>query len=160
MQNQTNPVLARPRIETASEAAQFIAGLAALLEALLRILEQETAFVRGGKLAEAAQLEKTKAELAGQYYAATQRLKANAAFLRANVPDKLDDLTHRHETFRSFLQINLTVLATAHAVSEGIIRGVAGEITRKAAPSTYGVSGRANAPAANTARPVSISRTL
>src|SRR5262249_27560191 len=64
------------------------------------------------------------------------------------------------DVFRPLLQINLTVLATVHAVSEGIVRGVAGEMTRKAAPQTYGVSGRAIAPAPHTARPAAVNRTL
>ena len=36
----------------------------------------------------------------------------------------LTTLHRHHDTFRAMLQINLTVLATAHAVSEGIVRGV------------------------------------
>ena len=35
------------------------------------------------------------------------------------------------------LQINLTVLATAHAVSEGIVRGVNTEMQRRNIPNTY-----------------------
>src|SRR5262249_49180199 len=124
------------------------------------VVQQETEFVRHGRLAQAAKLEPRKSELAGQYYAAIERLKANAAFLRARLPDTLHKLQRRHDMFRPLLQLNLTVLATAHAVSEGIIRGVAGEIARKAAPQTYGVSGRPTAPAANAARPVTLSRVL
>ena len=66
----------------------------------------------------------------------------------------------RHDAFQALLQINLTVLATAHAVSEGIIRGVSGELARKRAPSTYGASGRANAPSAKASQPLAVSRTL
>ena len=63
--------------------------------------------------------------------------------------------------FRSLLQTNLTVLATAHAVSEGIIRGVSGELARKQAPSTYGANGRANQPSRRKAsQPLAISRSL
>ena len=62
--------------------------------------------------------------------------------------------------FRPLLQTNLTVLATAHAVSEGIIRGVSGELARKRTPSTYGASGRANGPAAKASQPLAFSRTL
>ena len=40
--------------------------------------------------------------------------------------------------FNALLQINLTVLATAHAVSEGLIRGAHAEVARKNAPQTYG----------------------
>jgi flagellar biosynthesis/type III secretory pathway chaperone len=155
---QTNAPLPRA-IQTAAEGAQLLAQLRELLEVLLSIVEEETELVRNGRIVDVARLEPKKAELAGQYYAMTQRLKANAKFLSATMPDKVAELRHRHDVFRSLLQINLTVLATAHAVSEGIVRGVAGEITRKAAPQTYGVSGRANAPAANAARPVAISRT-
>ena len=56
--------------------------------------------------------------------------------------------------FRALLQINLTVLATAHAVSEGIMRGVSDELARKAAPQTYGATGRANAPGPSAAQPL------
>jgi hypothetical protein len=58
------------------------------------------------------------------------------------------------------LKTNLTVLATAHAVSEGIIRGVSGELARKQAPSTYGASGQANTPGPKASQPLAISRTL
>ncbi len=58
------------------------------------------------------------------------------------------------------LEAGLTVLATAHAVSEGIMRGVSDELSRKAAPSTYGATGRANAPGRSAAQPLAISRVL
>ena len=62
--------------------------------------------------------------------------------------------------FQTLLQKNLTVLATAHAVSEGIIRGVSDELARKRAPSTYGASGRANTPNPQACQPLALSRTL
>jgi len=58
------------------------------------------------------------------------------------------------------LQINLTVLATAHAVSEGIVRGVSAEMAQKSAPQTYGASGRHNLPNARHAQPMAVSRSL
>jgi hypothetical protein len=122
-------------------------------------VEDETALVRAGNIAQAARLEASKAELAGQYYAATERVKANAKFLAAHLPAQLDDLRRRHDMFRPLLQINLTVLATAHAVSQSIMRGVAGEVARKSAPQTYGMSGRPATPSPTTARPVSLCRT-
>ena len=72
----------------------------------------------------------------------------------------MPELIRRHDSFRALLQINLTVLATAHAVSEGIVRGVSGELARKASPQTYGASGRANAPDPRTAPPLAVSRML
>src|SRR5262245_16649867 len=148
------------RIATTAEAVELLTHLGAVLDALLAIVEEETNLVRDSRLAEAARLEPKKTELAGQYYAAIERLKQNTDFLRSHAPDRLHALQDRHEIFRALLQINLTVLATAHAVSEGIIRGVANELTRKAAPQVYGVSGRQAAPAPTAARPVTLSRTL
>ena len=55
-------------------------------------------------------------------------------------------LRRHHDTFRAMLQINLTVLATAHAVSEGIVRGVNTEIQRRNIPNTYTASGQRAAP--------------
>jgi hypothetical protein len=54
----------------------------------------------------------------------------------------------------------MTVLATAHAVSEGIIRGVSNELNRKRMPAGYGANGRANAPKPKTSEPMALSRTL
>jgi hypothetical protein len=149
-----------PRIETVIEGERLIAVIGELLDTLRLVVEEETELVRNHHIAQATRLAARKQELAGHYYAATERLKANAGFLKANLPEALEALQHRHDSFRPLLQTNLTVLATAHAVSEGIIRGVAGELTRKAAPQTYGVSGRTTAPAPSAARPVTLSRTL
>jgi len=45
-------------------------------------------------------------------------------------------------------------------VSEGIIRGVARELARKAAPKTYGMSGRTGVARVSMVQPVAISRVL
>ena len=142
------------------EAEQLASGLVGVMDALLGTLEAETEMVRAGHLAQAAALESRKSDLAGRYLAVTARLKANAGFLSQCVPQTLELLRQRHDLFRALLQINLAVLATAHAVSEGIIRGAAGEVTRKAAPQTYGASGRPVGPSAATATPVAVSRSL
>ncbi len=69
-------------------------------------------------------------------------------------------MRERHAAFQALLQTNMTVLATAHAVSEGIIRGVSGELARRQTPSTYGAGGRANAPGPKAAQPLAVSRSL
>jgi hypothetical protein len=58
------------------------------------------------------------------------------------------------------LQANLTVLATAHAVSEGIVRGVNGEMQRRNAPQTYTASGQHAAAGTRQLSPLAVSRTL
>jgi hypothetical protein len=87
-------------------------------------------------------------------------VKASQPYLAKSAPATLAALTKRHDTFRALLQINLTVLATAHAVSEGILRGVSDALTRKAAPQTYGAGGRHTAPSRNAAQPLTVSRVL
>jgi hypothetical protein len=134
--------------------------LLAAMDALVATVEEETAFVRAGKLKEAAALEATKADLARLYVADNAQVKANLAVISHEVPDLLAVLRKQHQEFSALLKINLTVLATAHAVSEGLIRGAAAEVARKTAPQTYGMSGRPTAPPRGVAQPVSVSRTL
>ena len=147
-------------VASAGEARQVVENLERIIDALLATVEDETRLVRAGHLRDAAKLEDMKAELAGQYLAITERIKVSRAGLALQLPAELDALRRRHDTFRALLQINLTVLATAHAVSEGIIRGVSDELARKHAPQTYGASGKPSAPARNASQPLALSRSL
>jgi hypothetical protein len=160
----TKPLLnsgsASPPIGSPEEAEQVIVHLLEVMDALLMTVEEETQLVRAGHLRAAAQLEQPKAELARLYIADLLRLRANQDYLAQTVPASLHNLRQRHDTFRALLQINLTVLATAHAVSEGIVRGVSSELTRKAAPETYGASGRPHTPRPRMGQPLAVNRAL
>ena len=101
-----------------------------VMSALLGIVERETELVRAGQIGEAMQLEEQKSELSGRYMVAVESLKNAQKYLAQVSPELLTTLRRHHDTFRAMLQINLTVLATAHAVSEGIVRGVNTEIQR------------------------------
>ena len=141
----------------AGEAEQAFADLNRIIDRLTETIAEETTRARAGRLKAAAELTESKLELARLYNAESQRVKAGLAHAG---PDALKALREKHAAFQSLLQTNLTVLATAHAVSEGIIRGVSGEMARKRAPSTYGASGRACAPNTKTSPPLALSRTL
>jgi hypothetical protein len=143
-----------------SQPQIVMSDLVATMDDILRVVAQETELVRAGKLIPATRLQPEKAELANRYYAGTTQLKAILSALPPDHQQQLAELKRRHEEFRALLQINLTVLATAHAVSEGIMRGVSDELARKAAPSTYGASGRTNAPGASAGQPLAVSRVL
>jgi hypothetical protein len=144
----------------APDAGKLIVHLTGVMADIIKIVEQETELVRAGKLSEAVKLEQAKTELAQHYLAAASILKGHKPLLAKAAPDQLAALRRRHDEFHALLQINLTVLATAHAVSEGLVRGAHAEVARKNAPQTYGQSGRATAPARNVATPISVSRTL
>ena len=60
----------------------------------------------------------------------------------------------------TMLQINLTVLATAHAVSESIVRGVNSEVQRRNIPNTYTAAGRRATPGPRHITPIAVSRSL
>jgi hypothetical protein len=156
----SKPITSTP-VASAAEAAELMAHFVKVMDALVAIVQQETELVRAGHVAKAAALEAAKADLARSYVADTLRLKASQPRLaRLVAAEKLEALRKRHDAFRALLQLNLTVLATAHAVSEGIVRGVSGEMARKSAPQTYGASGRTNVPSRSAAAPLAVSRKL
>jgi hypothetical protein len=154
------PMMSPAPVKTAAEADALISQVMGVMAELADVVQQETELVRAGRVSAASAFAEPKGDLSRRYVAGTIQLKASKPQLAQIARDRLAALQQRHESLRTLLQTNLTVLATAHAVSEGIIRGVAGELTRKAAPQTYGVSGRATAPAPSAAHPVSVSRTL
>jgi len=159
--NPVNSANAAPQpIQSAAEAENLVRHLLAAMDALVATVEQETVLVRAGKVRDAMAMETTKQDLARAYVADTAQVKANLPVLSKQVPELLAKLRKQHESFNALLQINLTVLATAHAVSEGLIRGAAAEVTRKNAPQTYGNSGRTAAPSKGASMPVSVSRSL
>jgi hypothetical protein len=147
-------------ITTIAEAEKAIAQVADLIEKLRGVVEQETVLMRAGKVRKATTLGSAKSELAGQLYAAGERLKANAKFILQSAPAGAAALRAAQEAFRAVLQRNMIVLATAHAVSEGIVRRLSGDLARKASPQVYGASGRTTAPNPKQGKPLAISRVL
>ena len=146
-------------ITTPMEAERAIGELTLLVEKLSAIIERETVLVREGKLRSAMALEATKSQLAGQLYVAGERIKAGTKAL-GGVPAHCKDLAKVQDKFHALLQKNMVVLATAHAVSEGIMRRLSGDLARKASPQVYGASGRAAAPNPRHGRPLAVSRSL
>jgi len=147
-------------VKSAAEADALIAQVMGVMAELTDVVQQETELVRVGRLGAASTFADPKSDLSHRYVAGTMRLKASKPQLAQVAPDRLAALQKRHETLRGLLQTNMTVLATAHAVSEGIVRGVSNEIASRSAPHTYGASGRTNAPSRANASPIAVSRTL
>ena len=160
---------AQVRKETASpyaaanspeEARKLAEELMEVMSALLNVVERETELVRAGQLRQAMSFEQVKRELSNRYVRTVGSLKASQRFLSRTAPELLAALHRHHDTFRAMLQVNLTVLATAHAVSENVVRGVNAEMQRRNIPSTYTAQGRRATPTARHLRPLSISRSL
>lgn len=147
-------------ISTPAEARKLAEELMDVMSALLGVIERETELVRAGKVREAIALEGQKSELSRRYMVTVERLKTSQKYLAQVSPELLTTLRRHHDTFRAMLQINLTVLATAHAVSEGIVRGVNTEIQRRNIPNTYTASGQRAAPGPRNMTPLAVSRSL
>jgi hypothetical protein len=145
---------------TTAEARKLAENLMDAMSALLGVIERETELVRAGLVREAMTLEPQKSELSRRYVSAIAHLKASQPYLSKAAPELLTTLHRHHDVFRAMLQINLTVLATAHAVSEGIIRGVNTEIQRRNIPNTYTSAGQRAAPGPRNLTPLSVSRSL
>jgi hypothetical protein len=158
---QAKPAAAPARaISTPVEARKLAEDLMDVMGALLGVIEQETALVRAGKVREAMRLEQQKSELSRRYMVTVESLKTSQKYLAQVSPELLTTLRRHHDTFRAMLQINLTVLATAHAVSEGIVRGVNTEIQRRNIPNTYTASGQRATPGPRNLTPLAVSRSL
>src|SRR5262249_50229003 len=150
----------RPPITTSTEAHKRAEETLDVMSKLLAHVEKETELVRAGKLREAMQLEPQKTELSCRYATAIETLRVAQEHLAQVAPDLLASLRRHHETFRAMLQINLTVLATAHAVSEGIIRGVNAEVQRRNVPNTYTPTAHRATPGPRHNTPLAVSRSL
>ena len=145
---------------TATEARKLAEDLMDVMSTLLDVIERETELVRAGKLREAMAFEPKKTELSRRYVNAVGHLKSSQKYLSETAPELLTTLHRHHDVFRAMLQINVTVLATAHAVSESIVRGVNIEIQRRNIPNTYTSAGKRAVPGPRHTTPLAVSRSL
>src|SRR5215470_4815766 len=108
----------QPRIPVATptEAQEAVGSLGDIMDALLEVVAEETKLLRAGRLRDAAKLEPTKSHLAKLYASGAARLQTSIPYFAKNLPSALAVLKQRHQNFEALLQINLTVLATMHAV--------------------------------------------
>lgn len=160
MTTANNAIPAPAPIATPADAEAVMTRLTQAMDSLVAMIEQETALVREGHLREAAFIELDKGDFARSYVTDMTRLALNRAALATAAPDKVESFRRRHAHFHDLLRTNMTVLATAHAVSEDIIRGVSGELARKSAPQTYGATGRHSPPGPSAIQPLAMSRSL
>jgi hypothetical protein len=154
------PSPSRPPIATPADARKLAEEMLDVMNKLLAVVERETELVRAGKIPEAMRLEADKTALTSRYMTAVETLRVAQTQLSQVAPDLVTSLKRHHETFRAMLQINLTVLATAHAVSEGIVRGVNAEVQRRSMPNAYTAGGQRTAPSPRQVSPLAVSRSL
>lgn len=156
------PAAADPRLRrvTSRSEAEALAGAAlAALAALESALAAETALVRAGRIREGLAEEGRKSELTAAYLRELETVKANAVALARFAPEAVARLKSAHGGFARTVEANRMVLATARAVSEGLIKSVSDELDRAARPAGYGPSAGLVARPAQ-AGPLVLSRSL
>jgi hypothetical protein len=144
-------------ISARDEAESLLSRIGETMVALVQVFEDETRLVRAGKLSAAADLVSEKTNLAARYLREFESVKANAKFIRNQVPELVEEMRRAHASFRDILSRNLRTVATAQSVAEGIVRGAAEEASRRASPYACRTDGRSR-PAKTVSPPVMISR--
>ena len=102
------------------------------------VLEAETSHVRVGRIRQGLSQDARKSELSASYIKGLEAIKANAIALARFAPDALERLKTAHGRFGETVSANQVVLATARAVSESLVKGIADEVNRNARPQGYG----------------------
>jgi hypothetical protein len=147
------------RVAGRADAEQLVAGVLSAMGDLEAVLEAETAHVRVGRLRDGLSQEERKTELAASYIQGLEAIKTNAVALARFAPHALEQLKASHLRFGQAVATNQMVLATARAVSESLVKGIADEMNRHARPQGYAPAGlQARRP--TTSEPLVISRKL
>ncbi len=149
-----------PAATTPAVARELSESLMEVMTTMLGVIEKETELVRAGKIREAMTAQSKKTELSRRYVQLLTYLKASHKYMQQSAPELLSALHRHHDAFRPMLKVNLTVLATAHAVSENVVRGVNREMQRRTMPDTYTAAGRRAAPGPRNVAPFVVSRSL
>jgi hypothetical protein len=149
----------RMKVGSREDAERLVGDVTATMAALETVLEHETEHLRAGRLRDGLSGERRKGELAGAYLRGLEACKSNAVALARFAPDQIETLKTAHAGFQRVVERNQVVIATARAVSEGLVRGLAEEMSRAARPQTYG-PGRRMVPPPIKSPPIIVSKHL
>jgi hypothetical protein len=128
-------------VQSAEEARMLAGELALAMSGLEAVLGEETDLLKASDLKRAAALMERKSEAGRRYVAALEAVKLNAIALARWVPAEVAALKRAQESLSTAIALNMTVLATAKAVSESIVRSLAREIAAPRQLTTYGMAG-------------------
>lgn len=134
-------------VDNENDARVLLGRLETSMEGLIELIEAETKLVREGKLFAAAELEDKKSEYAKAYVDIMASAVAQEQTIKGIMPDSVEKLRVRHDEFKSLLKMNMSALSTARSVTQGLINGVANQMTQKQIPTTYGDQGTMNSAA-------------
>ena len=105
-------------VESRESAVAICGTIEATMEALLQLVEAESALLRANKPVAAAAVSARQNEFAAAYIRDLELLRAIGHELEILAPDAVDRLRRLHEEFVSVLQIDMAALAAARAAAE------------------------------------------
>lgn len=146
----------RPALADAATAESFVAAFAGTMDELARLLDEEAAHLAAGRIRQGLSREERKSQLSAGYLLGLEHAKQNAVALARFAPRTVGRLQAAQVALRDAVHRNQAVVATARAVSEGLVRGVADEVARQSRPRGYGAATAAGAGS----RPISYSARL
>lgn len=152
------PIGSATRIADAAQAEALVASIAATMTALQDVLQAETAGIKEGRIAAALADQARKTALAGDYMKGLEAIKANALAVARFAPAAMTRLKTLHEEFNKAIALNQAVLATAHAVSEGLMRSLAAEAVNAVASAAGYAPPNARVTQGQTPGPLAVSR--
>jgi hypothetical protein len=129
-------------IATREEAERLLATLTAALDELEGYLDAESELIAAGRIRDGLAGEGRKSELSAAYVLQLQLAKANVVALARLAPEALRVFRARQAAFERVMNRNQTVIATARAVAEGLIRSLSEAVQREARPTVYGAPAR------------------
>lgn len=132
----------------------------AALSALVDVMNRETTLLRAGHLREAGELTADKTKLAQDYVTIARAVQRVAPKLKAEVPERVENLRRGHEALATQMAENLRVLATARNVTETLLADVARQVSAGQRPKTYSAPGTPPARAQDAGKGISINRAL
>ncbi len=156
--NQSAP--SSPRIGSRGDATGLVDTVIATMNALEKVLGEETNLLKSGKIRSALDHEARKAELSGAYLKGLEAIKANALALARFAPESVAKLRQEHARFSQVVDLNQTVLMTVRAVSEGLMRGLASETAPRATATGYGPASLTGRRAPQSANPLAVSKQI
>lgn len=157
--NARHPGFQPMRVGSRDDAERLVAGVLRTMADLEAVLEAETGHIRIGRFREGLSQEARKSELSAAYIQGLEAIKANAVALARFAPAALGELKTSHLAFGKVVETNQVVLATARAVSETLVKGIAEEMGRQTKPQGYAPAGKTPVRPAPSA-PLLVSRTF
>jgi hypothetical protein len=132
-------VEAKQRIETPQQAQELCSRLLRTAAELISVLDRETSLLRKGDANELTSLIARKTALGSTMMKDMSAINAHAAYIGRVVPEQIEALKDQHAQFKRSLRINHEALGAVKAISETLMRTIAGAAgSAKAGPETYG----------------------